>query len=65
MMRDNFKVLGRESNHWLLEIKDTDLRIQIWHTLEHKFGLVYTLLHRCFCLVTAMSKFHFEIEKLN
>ena len=33
--------------------------------LEHKFGLVYTLLlHRCFCLVTDMSKFHFEIEKL-
>ena len=22
------------------------------------------LLHRCFCLVTDMSKFHFEIEKL-
>ena len=33
-------------------------------TLEHKFGLVYTLLHRCFCLVSDMSKFHFEIEKL-
>ena len=32
--------------------------------LEHKFGLVYTLLHRCFCLVSDMSKFHFEIEKL-
>ena len=31
--------------------------------LEHKFGLVYTLLHRCFCLVSDMSKFHFEIEK--
>ena len=31
---------------------------------EHKFGLVYTLLHRCFCLVSDMSKFHFEIEKL-
>ena len=30
--------------------------------LEHKFGLVYTLLHRCFCLVPDMSKFHFEIE---
>ena len=30
--------------------------------LEHKFGLVYTLLHRCFCLVSEMSKF--EIEKL-
>ena len=29
--------------------------------LEHKFGLAYTLLHRCFCLV-AMSNFHFEIE---
>ena len=32
--------------------------------LEHKFGLVYTLLHRCFCLVSDMFKFHFEIEKL-
>ena len=32
--------------------------------LEHKFGLVYTLLHRCSCLVSDMSKFHFEIEKL-
>ena len=31
--------------------------------LEHKFGLVYTLLYRCFCLVSDMSKFHFEIEK--
>ena len=33
-------------------------------TLERKFGLVYTLLHHCFCLVSDMSKFHFEIEKL-
>ena len=32
--------------------------------LEHKFGLVYTLLHRCFCLVSDMSKFHFKIERL-
>ena len=32
--------------------------------LEHKFGLVYTLFHCCFCLVSDMSKFHFEIEKL-
>ena len=32
--------------------------------LEHKFGMVYTLLHRCFCLVSDMFKFHFEIEKL-
>ena len=32
--------------------------------LEHKFELVYRLLHRCFCLVSDMSKFHFEIEKL-
>ena len=32
--------------------------------LEHKFGLVYTLLHRCFCLVSDMSKFHFETEKV-
>ena len=32
--------------------------------LEYKFGLVYTLLNRCFSLVSDMSKFHFEIEKL-
>ena len=32
--------------------------------LEHKLGLVYTLLHRCFCLVSYMSKFHFENENL-
>ena len=32
--------------------------------LEHKFGLVYILLHRRFCLVSDMCKFHFEIEKL-
>ena len=32
--------------------------------LEHKFGLVYTLFHRCFCSVSDMSKFHFETEKL-
>ena len=32
--------------------------------LEHKFGPVYMILHHCFCLVTDMSKFHFEIEKL-
>ena len=31
---------------------------------EHKFGLVYTFIHRCFCLVSDMSKFPFEIEKL-
>ena len=31
--------------------------------LEHKFGLVSTLLRRCFCLVSDMSKFHFDIEK--
>ena len=27
--------------------------------LEHKFGLAYTLLHRCFCLFSDMSKFRF------
>ena len=32
--------------------------------LEHKFGLVYTVLHHCFCLISDMSKFHFQIEKL-
>ena len=32
--------------------------------LEHKFGLVYTFSHRCFCLFSDMPKFHFEIEKL-
>ena len=28
-------------------------------TLEHKFVVIYTLLHRCFCLVSDISKFHF------
>ena len=32
--------------------------------LEHKFGLVYMLLHCCFFLASDMFKFHFEIEKL-
>ena len=33
--------------------------------LEHKFDLVYTLLlYHCFCLVSDISKFYFEIEKL-
>ena len=31
---------------------------------EHKFGLFYALLHLCFYLVSDMSKFHFEIQKL-
>ena len=31
--------------------------------LEHKSRLVYTLAHRCFCLVSDISNFHFEIEK--
>ena len=31
--------------------------------LEQKFGMVYTLLHRYFCLISDMSKFHIEIEK--
>ena len=33
-------------------------------SLKQIFGLVYTLLHRSFCLVSDMSKFHLEIEKL-
>ena len=32
--------------------------------LEHKFGLVYTLLHRSFTIVSDFSKFHFEVEPL-
>ena len=32
--------------------------------LEHKFELVYTLIHCCFFFVFDISKFHFEIEKL-
>ena len=32
--------------------------------LKHKFGLVYTLLHRSFAIVYDFSKFHFEIEAL-
>ena len=33
--------------------------------LGHKFGLVYSLLNCCFCLVSDISKFQFEIEELN
>ena len=32
--------------------------------LKHKFGLVYTLLHRSFTIVSDFSKFHFEVETL-
>ena len=32
--------------------------------LEYKFGLAYTLLYRCFNLVSDMSKFHLEVAKL-
>ena len=32
--------------------------------LEYKFGLPYTLLHRCFNLVSDMSRFHLEVDKL-
>ena len=32
--------------------------------LEYKFGLVYTLLNRCFCLTSDLSKFHMEVETL-
>ena len=32
--------------------------------LEHKFGLVYTLLHRSFIIASDFSKFHFEVETL-
>ena len=31
--------------------------------LEYKFSLLYTLFHRCFCLVYGISNFHFELEK--
>ena len=32
--------------------------------LEHKFGLVYTLLHRSFAVGSDFSKFYFEVETL-
>ena len=32
--------------------------------LDYKFGLVFTLLHRCFSLVSDLSKFHLEVESL-
>ena len=31
---------------------------------EHKFGSVYTLLHRSFTIVSDFSKFHFKVETL-
>ena len=33
--------------------------------LEHKFGLVYTLLHCCFCLVSDMSLIRFTLKLKN
>ena len=33
-------------------------------SLEYKFSLAYILLHRCFSLVSDMSKFHLEVAKL-
>ena len=62
--------VSRENGQFLTNVyrKETFTRVytnfSIFIPLEHKFGLVYTLLHRCFCLVSDMSKFHFEIEKL-
>ena len=32
--------------------------------LKHKFGLVYTPLHRIFTIVSDFLKFHFEVETL-
>ena len=32
--------------------------------LEHRFGLVYTILHKSFTNVFDFSKFHFEVETL-
>ena len=32
--------------------------------LEYKFGLVYTLLNRCFKLSSDFLKFHHEVDKL-
>ena len=32
--------------------------------LKHKFGLVHTILHRIFTIVSDFSKFHFEVETL-
>ena len=39
------------------------ISLSIFIPLEHKFGLVYMLLHHRFCLVSDMPKFYFEIEK--
>ena len=32
--------------------------------LKYKFSLVYTLLRRCFAIVSDFSKFHFQVETL-
>ena len=32
--------------------------------LEYKFGLIYSLLFRCFSLVSDFSRFHLEVQKL-
>ena len=48
--------------------KDTFSRVYTNFTsfvaLENKFGLVYTLLHRSFTIVSDFPKFHFEVETL-
>ena len=42
--------------------KDTNFSSFV--ALEHKFGLVYTLLHRTFTILSDFSKFPFEVETL-
>ena len=32
--------------------------------IEYKFGLIHTLLHRCFTLVSSYDNFHLEVVKL-
>ena len=44
--------------------KDTFSNFSSFVAPEHKFGLVYTLLHRSFIIVPDFSKFHFEDETL-
>ena len=44
--------------------KETFTNFSSFIPLEYKFGLVYTLLHIHFNLVSDMSKFHLEVAKL-
>ena len=56
----------REKSKFVTNVygKETFTNFSSFIPLEYKFGLVYTLLHIHFNLVSDMSKFHLEVAKL-